>query len=218
MIRKILLVMVMVLGICSGAVASRIDSNANVVVMDFGTHPDAVPIDINVINAGKAAHEYLLQRLILSDKMTVADRSLVEEKIQAENINTTGLINPDDARKIAKLLGAKYIIYGNVNDVTLSEVGTKVLVGGVNVCTVKSHIIARVMDVDTGEIISAAKGEGKSKSSFVKVKGGPVAVVSVGNTKVTQDSVHNAIQQAAFQTADVLITNLYGETPNAGRK
>jgi hypothetical protein len=34
--------------------------------------------------------------------------------------------------------------------------------------------------------------------------------VEVGNTKVTQDSVHNAIQQAAFQTVDVLIGRLYG--------
>ena len=65
------------------------------------------------------------------------------------------------------------------------------------------------MDVETGEIITAAKGEGKSKSSFVKVEGGDVAVVKVGSVTVTQDSVHNAIQKAAFQTVDILIKNIF---------
>ena len=105
----------------------------------------------------------------------------------------------------------KYIIYGNVNDVTLSDVGTQIGIGGVTICTVKSHIIVRMMNVETGEIISAAKGEGKSQSSFVKIQGGEVAVIEVGRTKVTQDSVHNAIQKAAFQAVDILIERLYNE-------
>lgn len=192
--------------------AAKIEPNAKVAVMDFGTHPHAVTIDINILNAGKAAHEYILQRLVESGKVDVMDRFLVEEKIQEQGLNTTGIIDPDTAQEIGKLLGARYIIYGNVNDVTLSEVGTQVGIGGVTICTVGSHIIARVMDVESGEIISAAKGEGKSKSSFVKVKGGPIATVEIGKTKVTQDSVHNALQKAAFQTVDVLINNLYGSS------
>jgi hypothetical protein len=46
----------------------------------------------------------------------------------------------------------------------------------------------------------------------VKVQGGEVLTVEVGKTKVTQDSVHNAIQKAAFQTVDVLIGRLYGDS------
>ena len=191
----------------SSAFAATIEQGAKVAVMDFGTHPYAVTIDINILNAGKAAHEYILQRLFESQKMDI-----MAAQLAAENLNTTGLIYHDTAQKIGKILGVDYIIYGNVNDVTLSEIGTQVGIGGVNVCTVKAHIIARIMNVETGEIISMAKGEGKSKSSFVKVQGGEVLTVEVGNTKVTQDSVHNAIQQAAFQTVDVLIGRLYGDS------
>ena len=226
--------------------AAKIEDNATVAVMDFGTHPGAVTIDINILNAGKTAHEYILQRLfeiqrlnvmdkaavekkfkaeslesanmmkVLKDIFTgktldIVDRFLVEEKIKSENLNTTGLIDPDTALKLGKILGVKYIIYGNVNDVTLSDVGTQIGIGGVTICTVKSHIIARVMNVETGEIISASKGEGKSKSSFVKVGSDNIATVEVGTTKVTQDSVHNAIQKAAFQSVDILIERLYNE-------
>ena len=190
--------------------AAEIPEGAKVAIMDFGTHPYAVTIDINILNAGKAAQEYILQRLFESKKMDIMDKDLFAEQLAAQNLNTTGLIYHDTAQKIGKILGVDYIIYGNVNDVTLSEIGTQVGIGGVTVCTVKAHIIARVMNVETGEIVSAAKGEGKSKSSFVKVQGGEVLTVEVGKTKVTQDSVHNALQQAAFQTVDVLIGRLYG--------
>lgn len=199
----------------SSASAGTIEQGAKVAVMDFGTHPYAVTIDINILNAGKAAHEYILQRLFESQKMNIMDKDLFEAQLASENLNTTGLIHHDTAQRIGKILGVDYIIYGNVNDVTLSEIGTQVGIGGVNVCTVKSHIIARVMNVETGEIITAAKGEGKSKSSFVKVKGGEILTVEIGRTKVTQDSVHNALQQAAFQTVDVLIGRLYGTTNNS---
>ena len=137
------------------------------------------------------------------------DKYVVEEKIQAENLNTTGLIDQDTARRIGEMLGVKYIIYGNVNDVTLSDVGTKIAFAGVTVCTVQSHIIARIMNVETGDIIAMSKGEGKCKSSYVKAKGGPVMLLEIGTKKVSQDSVHNALEKAATQTVDILVERLY---------
>ncbi|MBO4779304.1 MAG: hypothetical protein J5497_01560, partial [Selenomonadaceae bacterium] len=184
---------------------------SNIAIMDLGTHEGAVPFEINIFNAGKASSEYLIQRLFEVGKFNVMDRTLVEDKIRESNLNTTGLIDPDTAKKIGDILGADYLVYGNVNDVTLSETGGST--GGVGLdiskITVKAHIIVRVMEVKTGKIIGAAKGEGKSRGSFLRIKGSPVAVLEIGRTKVTQDSVHNALQQAAFQTVDKLIKQLY---------
>lgn len=204
-------IFIFVFMINSAVSAAKIEDNAQIAVMDFGTHPGAVTVDINILNAGKTAHEYVLKRLFEIDKFDIVERLLVEEKIKSANLNTSGLIDPDTALKLGKILGVKYIIYGNVNDVTLSDVGTQIGVGGVTVCTVKSHIILRMMNVETGEIISASKGEGKSKSSFVKVGSDNVAVIEVGSVKVTQDSVHNAIQKAAFQSIDILVERLFSD-------
>ena len=185
--------------------AAIIEKNAAVAVMDFGTHPDAVPIDINIFNAGKAASEYVIDSLVKSQKFNVMDRFMVEDKIKVENLNTTGIIDSDTAKRIGQILGAKYIIYGNVNDVTLSDVGTSVIGTGATVCTVKSHLILRMMNVETGDIICVAKGEGKSKSGKSSV-----VLIEVGNSKVSQDSVHNALKKAATQTINVLVEKLYG--------
>ena len=196
----------------SASAAGLIEETAKIAVMDLGTHESAVPFDINIFNAGKAASEYLLQHLFEYGKFNIMDRTLVENKIQAAGLNTTGLIDPDTAKKIGEIVGADYLVYGNVNDVTLSETGGGTAGVGLDISkiTVKAHIIVRVMEVETGKIISAAKGEGKSKGSFVRLKGAPTITLDIGRTKVTQDSVHNALQQAAFQTVDVLIKRLYG--------
>ena len=202
------LIFIAMLMLINRAGAATVEPDASVAVMDFGTHPGAVPIDINILNAGQAANEYVTFRLIESGKLNVIDRFMVEEKINAEGIKTEGLVDPDSARKIGELLGVKYIIYGNVNDVTLSNVGTSVLSTGVTVCTVQAHLIMRMMNVETGDIVMASKGEGKSKSSFAYVKGGPLLTVEVGKTKVTQDSVRNVIEQSAFSAVDVLLQRL----------
>ena len=193
------------------SVSAQIVENAPIAVMDLGTHEGAVPIDINIFNAGKASSEYLLQRLFEVGKFNVMDRTLVEDKIQAAGLKTTGLIDPDTAKKIGEILGVEYLVYGNVNDVTVSENGASTLGVGIDISTitVKAHIIVRVMEIETGQIIGSAKGEGKSKGSFVRVKGTPFATISVGRTKVTQDSVHNALQKATFETVDKLINQFY---------
>ena len=179
--------------------SAAIVETSNIAIMDLGTHEGAVPFEINVFNAGKASSEYLIQRLFEVGKFNVMDRTLVEDKIRESSLNTTGLIDPDTAKKIGEILGADYLVYGNVNDVTLSETGGSTVGVGLDISkiTVKAHIIVRVMDIETGKIIGATKGEGKSSGAFVRIKGSPVAVLEIGRTKVTQDSVHNALQQAA---------------------
>ena len=201
-----------ILSLCLPVSAEElIVETSNIAIMDLGTHEGAVPFEINIFNAGKASSEYLIQRLFEVGKFNVMDRTLVEDKIRESSLNTTGLIDPDTAKKIGDILGADYLVYGNVNDVTLSETGGST--GGVGLdiskITVKAHIIVRVMEVKTGKIIGAAKGEGKSRGAFVRIKGSPIALLEIGRTKVTQDSVHNALQQAAFQTVDKLIKQLY---------
>ena len=205
--KKFFATLLLVLGLCSPASAE----NFNVAIMDLGTHEGAVPFDINIFNAGKAAGDYLIRHLFALGKLNIMDRTLVEDKIKAANLNTTGLIDPDTAKKIGAILGVRYLVYGNVNDVTLSDTGVSTFGAGVDISTVtvKAHIIIRVMDVETGKIISAAKGEGKSKGSFVRIKGSPTITLDIGRTKVTQDSVHNALQKAAFQTVEVLLKRIY---------
>lgn len=190
------------------ASAAGITSCPKVAVMDLGLYASNLDLE----GAGKAAGEYVAYYLIGDGHFDVAERDLVQEKIKAEGLNTEGIIDPDAAQQIAAMLGADYLVYGNITDVSVSDTGTTVQgVGGVTIGTTKAHIVLRMMDVATGDIVMAAKGEGKSKTSYVEVNSKRAGVLNIGSCTVTYDSVHNAIQKAAAYAVNTLAVRLYGE-------
>lgn len=201
--------------LCSGqCFAAAIAKDANVAVMDFGTRPGATPSEININNAEYASSEYIINGLVNKHCFNIMDKDMVMQQLKAEHLTTVGLIDPDTAKRIGDLLHTRYIIYGNVTNVSISDTGTQIMTnigGGINVCTVKVHMIARVMDVETGDILMAVRGDGKSKSSFVRLHAGNgftgVKVLKIGTVTVTMDSVHNAIAKAAEDVAGKMAAN-----------
>lgn len=217
MVRKILLAAFLTFLCCSQCFAATIDRNATVAVMDFGTRPGATPAEININNAEYTSSTYIVNGLVNKKCFNIMDKDMILQQLQREHLNTVGLIDPDNAKRIGQILHTRYIIYGNIANVSISDTGTKVLAGfgsgaGVTVCTVKAHMIARVMDVETGDIIMAVKGEGKSKSSYVKVQTGNVftgvQTLKIGTATVTMDSVHNAIAKAAEDISAKMSVNI----------
>ncbi len=180
------------------AFAATIERGATVAVTDLGVHSGTSDPDVNLLNAEAASSEYVIARLVATNNFDVKDRSLVYEALKS--LNMLGLIDPDGAKKIGEVLNVRYLVYGNVTDVSIAV--EKALV---NVTTVKAHIVLRIMDVDTGKILTAARGEGSSASSLV----GDENFFYIGTAKVTQTAVHNALQKAAFQAVDILNERLF---------
>ena len=214
MLKRLILAVFFAVLYSSQCFAAPIAKDANVAVMDFGTRPGATPSEININNAEYASSEYIINGLMNKHCFNIMDKDMVMQQLKAKNLTTVGLIDPDTAKRIGDLLHTRYIIYGNITNVSISDTGTQILTnigGGVNVCTVKAHVIARVMDVETGDILMAVKGDGKSKSSFVKLHAGNgltgVKVLKIGTVNVTMDSVHNAIAKAAEDIAGKMAAN-----------
>ena len=193
--------------------AAAMMERPTVAVMDFGRHVGAATQDIVLDNADKTSSDYIIEALVETGKYDVVDKDLLAEKLASNNLNTTGIIDPDTAKRIGEILGVRYIIYGNVNDVTGSSTGVQIYASGADVHTVKAHIIARMMDVTTGDIVMAAKGEGKSKSSLAKVGTDSLGYITVGTARISQVSVHNSIKKAAYAMVDKLTERLFGTRP-----
>ncbi len=204
-----------VLGVILGIFVPQLEAAAvmekpTVAVMDFGRHVGAATADIILTNTDKTASDYIIEALVESGRYDVVDKDLLAEKIASNNLKTTGIIDPDTARQIGEILNVRYIIYGNINDVTGSSTGVQVYASGADVFTVKAHIIARMMDVTTGDIVMAAKGEGKSKSSLAKIGKDELGYITIGTARISQVSVHNSIQKAAYAMVDKLTERLFG--------
>ena len=182
---------------------TRIEINSTVAVMDFEPHESNSNTNLDLMNAEKTSSEYVTNRLAESKKFTVIDRYKFEDELK--DLDTLGLISPDDAKKIGEILGVKYIVYGNVTDVTVATDKAAF----VNVNRVRAHLVIRIMDVDTGKIIMAARGQGDSESSFIGDS--EEKFITIGAVKVSQESVHNSLQKASFQAVDILIERLCGK-------
>ena len=183
--------------------AAALTKNTPIAVMDFGTRPGATTAEININNAEYTSSEYIITQLLKRSLFAVVDKDMVMHKLKERNLKTTGIIDQDTAKEIGNILGVRHIVYGNVAGVTTSDSGVVTPVAGVSVCTVKAHIVARIMDVDTGDILMVTRGEGESKSSYTGLALPNLpATVTIGTKTVTMASVHNAIQKAAFDTVD----------------
>lgn len=185
-----------------------------IAVMDFGSYPGAFTSEVQMKGANKSISDYLIEQLLETEKFIILDKDMYAEQLDAAGLKYTGRIDPDHARKIGELLGVPYIVYGNLGSLTVSENTAAVMGNGAKVHTVRAQVVARVMDVRTGEIIVAAKGEGKSESAIAKLGTEAAGYVTVGTRSVTQVSVHNAVRKAACRTADLLTEKLCGKSGN----
>ncbi len=179
------------------AMAAPVSKNAQVAVMDLGIHSGACSSSIANSDYGAIGTEYIISHLVDRKIYIVMDKEFVRDRIREQGLNMTGLIDPDTAVKLGKNLHTQYLLYGNVNDITVSDTGTSVggnISGGMQVNTVKAHIILRMLDVKTGCIVAAAKGEGRSRSTKTEVGSDKLGMVSIGVRQVPQVSVLNALE------------------------
>lgn len=174
-----------------------------VAVMDLEQYNGAITKELASENLGRAVSEYIAQALQESGKFFVMGQDQRQEQIVEAGLQTSGIISPSMAKKIAAVLDVDYIIYGSLNGMSGDTMTIEVLSGGANVHTVRACLIIDMMNARTGRLI-VARGEGTSKSSLVKA-GTDEVVVTVGTKKITQVSVHNAYKKAAYAVVDDLI-------------
>lgn len=236
--KKILLTLLLGIFFQGMVYAGVITKNVPVAVMDFGYRPGATETSINIDHAGQIAADYVIDRLVEGEYFKVMDKDTTLELLREKKLKTSGLIDPTCAKQIGELLKVEYLIYGYVCGMSVSDVsgGMVLLSNGlkVDVCTVKAHIIGRMIDVKTGMIVKCMKGDGVSRSSHTEIGVAP-HVISLGVEKtyseygngmgndanaikggtivVTQESVHNALQKAA----DNMVLDLLLSVENSGK-
>ena len=124
-------------------IADAADSEKpRVVVMDLGARQSS---DIDTKNIGSSASDLLLQALFDTGKFKIYDWEDAEDAINAANLPTSGIIPRSAAQKIAELLNADYLIYGNINSLNSKDLIFEIAGNGGNFRSVKATMIIRVM-------------------------------------------------------------------------
>src|SRR5580698_7896319 len=158
-----------------------------VAVMDFdyGTvqTTTAAVFGTNV-DVGKGITNLLVTGLVKDGNFSVIERSALDKVLNEQNFSNSNRADPNSAAKIGKLLGVDAIIVGTITEFgneTKSQglgggggSGWTGALGGLHHSKSNANVVinARVVNIDTAEILGVAEGAGTSSRSSTGIGGG----------------------------------------------
>jgi curli biogenesis system outer membrane secretion channel CsgG len=136
------------------------------------------------IDVGKGMADLLVKHLVQDGTYSVIERKMLDKILAEQNFSNSDRANPTSAAQLGRLLGVDAIIVGTITQFG-GENENKTVGGGGGgwggfgiggISRKKSKAIvsvdARVIDIDTAEILAVADGKGESKREGTSLVGG----------------------------------------------
>jgi curli biogenesis system outer membrane secretion channel CsgG len=176
------------------------------------------------IDVGKGVTDLLIADLVKNGTYSIIERQALDKIMAEQNFSNSDRANPSSAAKLGKLLGVDAIIVGSVtqfgNETKKQNVGGGggnwggFGVGGFGHSKSNANVglTARIVNVDTGEIMAIAEGAGSSVRSSTSLLGGGgnwhgwgSGNVDFGSSNFQETIIGEATKQAVDKlTADVI--------------
>ena len=153
---------------------------------EYGT----VQSNVNLIfggaqDIGKGIADLLVDRLVNDGRYSVIERKALDKIMAEQNFSNSDRADPNSAAKLGRLLGVDAIVIGSITQFgrddqnknyggsAVSGLGARYGIGGIGTKKAKAvvAISARMVNVDTGEIIAVATGTGSSERGGTSLLG-----------------------------------------------
>ena len=108
------------------------------------------------------------------------------------------------------MLGAQYILIGSLNGLSTRQNGAEIVGIGNKNAQVYAHISMRVVEVETGRVVLASRGDGRATNTLTHA---PLRIIHIGTAGFDQEQVYDAIEKATMDAVNGkrgLITSLEG--------
>jgi curli biogenesis system outer membrane secretion channel CsgG len=136
------------------------------------------------IDVGKGISDLLITNLVKDGTFSVFERQALDKLMAEQNFSNSNRADPATAARLGKLAGVDVIIIGAItefgNETKNQNVGGSggnwhgFGVGGIGHSNSKANVVinARIVNVDTGEIVAVGAGAGQSSRSSTSLLGG----------------------------------------------
>lgn len=136
------------------------------------------------IDVGRGIGDLLVKHLVQDGTYSVIERKMLDKILAEQNFSNSDRANPSSAAQLGKLLGVDAIVVGSITQFGGENEKKQVGGGGGGwggfgiggIKRTKSKAIvsvdARVIDIDTAEILAVADGKGESKREGTSLVGG----------------------------------------------
>ncbi len=124
---------------------------------------------------GEGMAEMLTTALVETRKFKILERMQIHDVLGEQDLGASGRVDPATAAKIGKILGARYLVYGTVNEFEYSKGGEGggVRIGGIRVgaSEARAHIgmDVRIVDAVTSEILFSTRSTADATRTGFKV-------------------------------------------------
>jgi len=158
-----------------------------VAVFDFDyatVHGGVAAIFGTDVDVGKGITDLLVTDLVKDGSYSVIERKALDKVLTEQNFSNSDRANPNSAAKIGKLLGVDAIIVGSITEFGNETKNTNLGgaggglggfgLGGFGHKKSKAivAVTARMVDIDTAEILGVAEGKGESSRESTSLTGG----------------------------------------------
>jgi len=202
-----------------------------VAILDFDyatVHSNVAAVFGSDIDVGKGITDLLVKYLVKDGTYSVIERQALDKIMAEQNFSNSDRANPASAAKLGKLLGVDAIIVGAITEFGNETKNTNVggaggALGGFGLGGFghkKSKAIcaidARIVDIDTAEILGVADGKGESARESTSLTGGGGHWSGFGGGHAdfgSSDFQQTIIGEAVNQATQQLSTGLIADAP-----
>ena len=121
-------------------------------------------------NLGHAAADELVTQLFRTGSFSLVERAQLEAVLAEQNLGQSGLVNPNQAAEIGRLLGVQLILTGSITKFSIDTKGGGFGGFGVEYSEAESNLDIRLVNTNTAEIMFADDGEGTVRLGGIRVK------------------------------------------------
>ncbi|HTC94084.1 MAG TPA: CsgG/HfaB family protein [Terriglobales bacterium] len=200
-----------------------------VAVFDFDystVHSNSAAIFGTDVDVGKGISDLLVRYLVKDGTYSVIERKAMDKIMAEQNFSNSDRANPNSAAQIGKLLGVDAIIVGSITEFGNETKNTNVGgagggfggfgIGGFGHKKSKAivGIDARIVNIDTAEIMGVADGKGESSRESTSLLGGGsnwhgfgAGNADFGSSDFQNTIIGEAVKAAVEQTSTGLIAD-----------
>ena len=180
------------------------------------------------VDVGKGITDLLITNLVKDGTFSVYERQALDKLMAEQNFSNSNRADPATAARLGKLAGVDAIIIGAItefgNETKNQNVGGGgggwhgFGVGGIGHSNTKANVAinARIVNVDTGEIVAVADGTAESSRSSTSLLGGGGNWHGFGGGNVdfgSSNFQNTIIGEATKGAVDKLSANLIADSP-----
>ncbi|MFI5115382.1 MAG: CsgG/HfaB family protein [Terriglobales bacterium] len=219
----------------TGAIAQTADSQApharqkRVAIFDFDyatVQSASAAVFGSNVDIGKGIVDLLVRNLVKDGTYRVIEREKLDKILGEQNFSNSDRANSNSAAKIGKILGVDAIIVGSITQFGNETKNTNIggagggwyghALGGVGHKSSKAICVidARIVNIDTAEIMGVATGKGESSRESTSLLGGGGGWhgwgggnVDFGTSDFQQTIIGEAVNAAVTQMASELIAD-----------